>query len=223
MNFTFILDDAFLPMNFELFEPEARANLLPCDGVVEDFGLILTAGQSEQYLQYFLTHLAWQHDEVVLYGQHYKTARKVAWYGDENYQYHYSGTFKQAHVWTPGLFRLKQHIEKLVGHSFNSCLANLYENGSQAVGWHSDDEPALYSEADRETVIASLSFGATRKFSFKHKQKPDKVDLLLQHGQLIVMRGKTQQYWKHTLRKSVKIIEPRVNLTFRYFYPHQKQ
>ena len=210
-------------MNFELFEPEARANLLPCDGVVEDYGLILTPQQSEQYLQYFLAHLAWQHDEVVLYGKHYKTARKVAWYGDEHYPYHYSGTFKQAHVWTPGLFRLKQHVENLVGHSFNSCLANLYEDGIQGVGWHSDDEPALVSKAGCETVIASLSFGATRKFSFKHKKKPAKVDLLLQGGQLIVMRSETQQYWKHTLRKSVKIIEPRVNLTFRYFYPHEKQ
>jgi alkylated DNA repair dioxygenase AlkB len=209
-------------MNFELFEPEAQANLLPCDGVVQDFGLILTPEQSEQYLRYFLTRLAWQHDEVILHGQYYQTERKVAWYGDENYQYHYSGTFKQAQLWMPGLFRLKQHIEKLVGHSFNSCLANLYENGTQAVGWHSDDEPALVSKAGLETVIASLSFGATRKFSFKHKTTQQKVDLLLQSGQLIVMRGNTQQYWKHALMKSSKIIRPRVNLTFRYFYPYEK-
>ena len=204
-------------MNFELFAPEAQANLLPYDGVVEDFGLILTPEQSEKYLQYFLANLAWQHDEVILHGQYYKTGRKVAWYGDENYQYHYSGTFKQAHLWNPALFRLKQHIEKLVGHSFNSCLANLYENGIQAVGWHSDDEPSLV-KAGQETVIASLSFGATRKFSFKHKHKAEKVDLLLHSGQLIVMRGKTQQYWKHALMKSTKIVEPRVNLTFRYFF-----
>ncbi|CAB1219338.1 alpha-ketoglutarate-dependent dioxygenase AlkB family protein [Acinetobacter bouvetii] len=209
-------------MNFELFEPEAQANLLPYDGVVQDFGLILTPEQSEQYLHYFLTRLAWQHDEVILHGRYYQTERKVAWYGDENYPYHYSGTFKQAQQWTPGLFRLKQHIEKLVGYSFNSCLANLYENGTQGVGWHSDDEPALVSKAGLETVIASLSFGATRKFSFKHKTTQQKVDLLLQSGQLIVMCGNTQQYWKHALMKSSKIIQPRVNLTFRYFYPYEK-
>jgi len=204
-------------MNLELFAPEAQANLLPCDGIVEDYGLILRPEQSEKYLQYFLANLAWQHDEVILYGQYYKTGRKVAWYGDENYQYHYSGTFKQAHLWNPALFRLKQHIEKLVGHSFNSCLANLYENGTQAVGWHSDDELALV-KAGQETVIASLSLGATRKFSFKHKQKAEKVDLLLYSGQLIVMRGQTQQYWKHALMKSTRIFEPRINLTFRYFF-----
>lgn len=205
-------------MNFDLFAPEAQANVLPCDGIVEDYGLILTSEQSDKYFRYFLATLAWQHDEVILFGQHHKTGRQVAWYGDENYQYHYSGTFKQAHLWNPALFRLKQHIEKLVGHSFNSCLANLYENGTQAVGWHSDDEAALVSATGKETVIASLSLGATRKFSFKHKHKTEKVDLLLHSGQLIVMRGQTQQHWKHGLMKSTRIIEPRINLTFRYFF-----
>ncbi len=205
-------------MTLNLFAPEPQANLLPCDGIVEDCGLILTSEQSEKYLQYFLSNLAWQHDEVILFGQHHITKRQVAWYGDENYQYRYSGTFKQAHLWNPALFRLKQHIEKLVGHSFNSCLANLYENGTQAVGWHSDDEATLVSKTGQETVIASLSFGATRKFSFKHKHKAEKVDLLLHSGQLIVMRGQTQQYWKHALMKSTRILEPRINLTFRYFF-----
>ena len=201
-------------MNFELFAPETSDNLLPQDGVVQDFGLILNADEAQQYFDYFDQYLAWQHDEVILHGQYYKTDRKVVWYGDEDYQYHYSGMAKQAHQWNPLLFNLKQHIEELTGHSFNSCLANLYENGRQGVGWHSDDEPNL----GKNTVIASLSFGATRKFSFKHKHTAYKVDLLLQSGQLLVMRGQTQQYWKHALMKSNKIIQPRINLTFRYFH-----
>ncbi|MFC6051872.1 DNA methylase [Acinetobacter sp. Ac_877] len=203
-------------MNFELFEPELSDNILPCDGVVKDFGLILNVEQSEKYLQYFLKQLNWQNDEVYLHGQYFKTDRKVVWYGDEHFKYHYSGTLKQAQVWDAGLFRLKQHIEKLVGHPFNSCLANLYENGTQGVGWHSDNEEALSPKTGEETVIASLSFGATRKFSFKHKLKNHKVDLMLQSGQLIVMRGTTQRDWK---QKSTQILEPRINLTFRYFYP----
>lgn len=206
-------------MNFELFEPELNDNILPCDGVVKDFGLILNVEQSEKYLQYFLKQLNWQNDEVYLHGQYFKTDRKVVWYGDEHFKYHYSGTLKQAQVWDAGLFRLKQHIEKLVGHPFNSCLANLYENGTQGVGWHSDNEEALSPKTGEETVIASLSFGATRKFSFKHKLKNHKVDLMLQSGQLIVMRGTTQHDWKHALMKSTQILEPRINLTFRYFYP----
>ena len=207
-------------MNLELFEPEAHENVLPCDGVVKDYGLILDTQQSQQYLDYFLKNLAWQHDEVFLHGQYYKTERQVVWYGDDNYQYHYSGMAKQAHVWNPALYRLKQHIEKLTGHAYNSCLANLYENGTQAVGWHSDDEPSLVSPQDQEVVIASLSLGAIRKFSFKHKWKTEKVDLLLHSGQLIVMQGQTQYYWKHMLAKSTRVIEPRVNLTFRYFHSH---
>ena len=204
-------------MNLELFEPQQNDNLLPCDGMVKDYGLILDDGQSQKYLNYFLQHLAWQQDEVYLHGQYFQTERKVVWYGDENYQYHYSGMAKQAHVWNPALFRLKQHIEKLTGHSYNSCLANLYENGTQGVGWHSDDELSLVSPG-QEVVIASLSLGAARKFSFKHKWRSEKVNLLLQSGQLIVMQGQTQRYWKHMLAKSTRISEPRVNLTFRYFY-----
>ena len=206
-------------MTLDLFALQPETNILPFDGVVEDYGLILEQAQSQQYLQYFLSQLAWQHDEVRLFGKHYVTARKVVWYGDAHYQYRYSGTLKQAQLWPPGLLRLKQHIEQLVGHPFNSCLANLYEDGSQGLGWHSDDEPALYTGSSRENVIASLSLGAIRKMSFKHKTHGDKVELLLHSGQLIVMRGQTQQYWKHSIGKSSKVLTPRINLTFRYFYP----
>lgn len=202
-------------MTLDLFEPEPNTNILPSDGFVENYGIILTSLQSDQYFHYFLKNLAWENDQVYLYGKHYITERKIVWYGDENYQYRYSGSLKNALPWNAGLFRLKQHIEKLVGHPFNSCLANLYENGQQAVGWHSDDEPSLGKNA----VIASLSFGATRKMSFKHKIHNHKIELLLQHGQLIVMHGETQHYWKHCITKSNKIIQPRINLTFRYFYP----
>lgn len=208
-------------MNLELFEPEACENLLPFDGIVRDYGLILDADQSEQYFSYFLKHLAWQQDEVILHGQYFKTERRVVWYGDENYQYHYSGMAKQEHQWNPLLLSLKAQIEHITGHQFNSCLANLYENGTQGVGWHSDDEPSLVSKQGHETIIASLSFGATRKFRFKHKVKPETVEMMLHSGQLIVMQGQTQRHWKHTLAKSTKILEPRINLTFRYFYPNE--
>ncbi|WP_291334021.1 alpha-ketoglutarate-dependent dioxygenase AlkB family protein [Acinetobacter sp. UBA801] len=201
-------------MNLELFTPEPRDNILPYDGIVQDYGLVLNVEHSARYLQYFLQHLVWQADEGMLFGQYYRTQRQVAWYGDEQYQYRYSGALKQAHVWLPALWRLKQQVEQWVGHPFNSCLANLYQDGTQGLGWHSDDEPNL----GKNVVIASLSFGVTRKFSFKHKHTAYKVDLLLQSGQLLVMRGQTQQHWKHALMKSNKILQPRINLTFRYFH-----
>ncbi|WP_347456338.1 alpha-ketoglutarate-dependent dioxygenase AlkB [Acinetobacter thermotolerans] len=205
-------------MILDLFAPELQSNLLPYDGIVKDYGLILTGEQSQKYLQYFLQHLAWEQDEVFLFGKHYVTARKIAWYGDENYQYRYSGSVKKSHIWQPVLFRLKQHIEQRVGHPFNSCLANLYEHGQQGMGWHSDNEGSLIS-AQRETVIASLSFGATRKMRFRHNQTGEVVELILHSGQLIVMRGQTQQYWKHQISKTSKVLTPRINLTFRYFFP----
>ena len=207
-------------MNLELFAPEACDNLLPCDGVVQDFGLILDADQSQQLFEYFLKYLAWQHDEVILHGQYYKTDRKGVWYGNENFQYHYSGMAKQAHTWNPLLLRLKEQVEEITGHSFNSCLANLYEDGTQGVGWHSDDEPSLMIEG-HETVIASLSLGATRKFRFKHKFKTETAEVMLHAGQMIVMKGQTQRYWKHMITKSTKVIEPRINLTFRYFFQNK--
>ena len=116
------------------------------------------------------------------------------------------------------MWRLKQQVERWVGHPFNSCLANLYQDGTQGLGWHSDDEPNLGKNA----VIASLSFGATRKFSFKHKRTANKVELLLRSGQLLVMRGQTQQPWIHALIKSSKILQPRINLTFRYIHSVSK-
>ena len=198
-----------------LFKPEPIANLLPYDGIVESYGLIFNAQDAALYLRYFLTHLAWQPDHVKVFGREYQTTRKVAWYADDAYSYIYSGMPKQAQIWQPALFCLKQHIEQRVGHSFNSCLANLYEDGSQGMGWHRDNEKTL----GQYPVIASLSLGATRKFRFKHIQTQETVDCMLEQGHLVLMRGQTQHFWKHCLAKSTRVLEPRINLTFRYFYP----
>ena len=100
-------------MNLELFPPEPRQNLLPYEGIVQDYGLILSAEDSHAYLQQCLQQLAWQADEVTLFGKHYVTARKIAWYGDEYYQYRYSGSLKQAQRWHPALWQLKQQIEQM--------------------------------------------------------------------------------------------------------------
>jgi len=202
-------------MNLELFAAQPRSNLLPYDGSVKDYGQILTETDATAYLQYFLQQLAWPHDEVILYGKHIRTSRMIAWYGDEKFEYHYSGMIRKGHIWDNRLWKLKQYIEKLTGQQFNSCLANLYQDGSQGMGWHSDDEKTL----GQNPVIASVSLGATRKFCFRHKTQNDKIEVLLQHGQLLLMRDETQHFWKHALMKSTRVQEPRINLTFRYFWP----
>jgi len=135
----------------------------------------------------------------------------VAWYGDAGFSYTYSNTTKQALPWTKELLELKGIVEKLSGSSFNSCLLNLYHNGEEGMTWHSDDEKCL----GKNTVIASLSLGAARKFALKHKQDKQTVTIMLESGSLLVMKGVTQSNWLHSLPKTQKVTKPRVNLTFR--------
>lgn len=200
-------------MTLDLFSPEPQSNLLPYDVEVQDYGVIFPALEAERYYQYLLEHLVWKHDEAKLYGKHFITPRKVAWYGDGHYQYRYSGVIRDALPWNVILLELKQMVEHLVGVQFNSCLANLYENGEQGMAWHSDGDMSLGAI----TTIASLSFGSSRKFCFRHIHDKQKVEMCLQSGQLIVMKGVTQQYWQHSLMKSKRILTPRINLTFRQF------
>jgi alkylated DNA repair dioxygenase AlkB len=113
--------------------------------------------------------------------------------------------------WTKELLELKTVIEKETGETFNSCLLNLYHNGDEGMAWHSDGEPEL----KKDGAIASLSFGAERKFVFKHKQTSHKVELILEHGSLLLMKGTTQTHWLHRLPPTKKVRTARVNLTFR--------
>ncbi|PAT32476.1 2OG-Fe(II) oxygenase [Vandammella animalimorsus] len=197
--------------------PEPAANLLPCDGIVNDYGLLYSAVEADQLLQLLLTQISWRHDEAVIYGKRIVTARQVAWYGDAAFDYRYSGATRTALPWTDALLAIKARVEAAIAPisptRFNSCLLNLYADGSQGMAWHSDDE----AELGPQTVIASLSLGATRKFALRHRRSGEKRELLLQHGQLIVMRGATQTHWQHALMKSTRVHAPRVNLTFRTF------
>jgi len=186
-------------------------NLLPKDGVVNYYGKIIPEELANTIFNNLLENLDWKHDEAKVYGKHYITKRKVAWYGDKTFEYTYSGKTKKALPFTPGLLKLKQLVELKTGETFNSCLCNLYHNGEETMGWHSDDEKDL----KKHGAIASLSFGAERKFAFKHKQTKEKCEFLLEHGSLLVMTGPTQEHWLHRLPTTKKIKAPRVNLTFR--------
>ena len=186
-------------------------SLFKKDGIANYYGSIFNEKDADYYLENLFDAIEWRNDEVVIYGKKIVTKRKVAWYGDKPFDYTYSNTTKKALPWTNELFKLKQRAEEETGETFNSCLLNLYHNGSEGMAWHSDDEITL----KRNGAIASLSFGAERKFSFKHKQTNDTVSLVLQHGSLLVMQGETQKYWLHSLPSTKKTDEPRVNLTFR--------
>lgn len=188
-------------------------NLLPYDGMVNDFGVILD--NPNLCYQQLLDGLPWQSDVVTVYGKTHITKRQVVWMGDE-VSYRYSGHERISMPWTQQVFHVKQIIEQQLAEqgiqtNFNACLLNYYPTGDEGMGYHADDEPEL----GFEPIIASLSLGATRKFVLKHKRTKDKTELMLQSGQLIVMRGQTQSHWQHSITKTKSVTSGRISLTFR--------
>jgi alkylated DNA repair dioxygenase AlkB len=192
-------------------ESKVSNNILNKDGIVNYYGKILSSVVANQYFDLLMQNIHWEKDQVIIFGKIITIKRKVAWYGDSEYLYTYSNTTKRALAWTKELYELKQIAEELAGIKFNSCLLNLYHNGNEGMGWHSDDEKPL----GKNNTIASLSFGAERKFSFRHKQTKQTVSLVLEHGSLLIMKDATQRNWLHSLPKSKNITQPRINLTFR--------
>jgi len=188
-----------------------QRNLLPKDGTVVYFGKLMPSASATHYLQILLNNVEWKNDEAVIFGKHITTKRKVAWYGDLEFEYTYSNITKRALPWTPELLELKRLTEQTTGETFNSCLLNLYHSGEEGMAWHSDGEKDL----KKNGAIASMSFGAERKFAFKHKRTKETVSLILEHGSLLVMKDDTQTNWLHRLPPTAKTNKPRVNLTFR--------
>lgn len=186
-------------------------NVLNKDGEANYYGKVMTTSEANTYYNLLLKNINWKNDEALYHGRHIVTKRKVAWYGDQGFLYTYSNTTKQALPWTNELIDLKRKTELITNSQFNSCLLNLYHDGNEGMTWHSDDEKSM----GKNTVIASLSFGAERKFSFKHRRTRQTISLLLENGSLLVMRGNTQSNWLHSLPLSSKINHPRINLTFR--------
>jgi alkylated DNA repair dioxygenase AlkB len=188
-----------------------NTNLLPVDGEVNYYGKCLKQADADAYLHALLNNIEWRNDEAIIMGKKIITARKVAWYGLKPFAYTYSKTTKYALPFTEELMQLKSIVEEQTGEQFNSCLLNLYHNGNEGMAWHSDAE----KELKKNGAIASISLGAERKFSFKHKVTKQTVSVLLEHGSILVMKGTTQTHWLHRLPPTTKVITPRVNLTFR--------
>ncbi len=194
----------------DLFNDEST-NLLPKDGIVNYYGKLLNSAEANNYLHRLLNNIEWKNDEAIIYGKLITTKRKVAWYGDIAFEYKYSNITKTALPWTKELLELKKIVEEKTNETFNSCLLNLYHNGNEGMAWHSDAEKDL----KKAGTIASLSFGAERKFGFRHKQDKETVYVILEHGSLLLMKGTTQTHWLHRLPPTTKVLKPRVNLTFR--------
>jgi len=190
-------------------EADPQRNYLPYDGTVNYYGVI--TDKQEYFYEVLLEKVAWKPDQAVIFGKHLETKRKVAWYGDKRFEYSYSGIQKVAMPWIEELLELKEMVESVSGETYNSCLLNLYHDGSEGMAWHSDGEKDL----KKNGAIASLTFGAERKFSFKHKQSKERIDMLLENGSLLVMKDTTQSHWMHRLPPTKQLHGPRINLTFR--------
>ena len=197
--------------SFALFSADSSENILPKDGEVNYFGAIVSLEIADALFLQLRDEIAWENDEIILFGKRIVTKRKVAWYGNLPFEYTYSNVKKQAIAWNETLFELKSLVEDKTGCSYNSCLLNLYHSGSEGMAWHSDNEKELLENG----AIASLSFGVERVFELKHKQDKIKVKVLLEHGSLLLMKGITQKHWLHQLPKTQKVGTPRINLTFR--------
>ena len=186
-------------------------NLLPSDGQVNYHPFAFSKEEIESHFHDLSNEIIWQQDVVKLFGKTYITDRKVAWYAEKPFIYRYSGQSKIALPFSPTLLDIKSRVEKLTGSEYNACLLNYYHNGSEGMGWHSDNEKSIRPNSS----IASVSLGVSRKFQFKHKTHGLKFDLILDSGSVLDMRGETQEFWLHALPKSKKVVGTRINLTFR--------
>lgn len=186
-------------------------NLLPKDGEVIYYGRAMTTANANTYFDALMNSIDWKNDQAMIFGKLIETKRKVAWYAECEFEYTYSKITKRALPWTEELMALKEIAEQVTGETYNSCLLNLYHNGDEGMAWHSDGEKDL----KKNGAIASMSFGAERKFVFKHKETKEKVEVILENGSVLVMKGTTQSHWLHRLPPTKKVLRPRVNLTFR--------
>ena len=194
-----------------LFEPE---NLLPKDGVAIYHGVVLNEMEATRICKELFDTIPWKQDEVVMFGKKIITKRKVAWYADADIAYTYAGVKKSGLQWTASLLEIKQKVEAITGATYNACLLNLYHEGEEGMGWHRDNEKEIVAESS----IASLSFGAVRKFAFKHATTNERLDIELAHGSLLDMKGEIQAHWYHSLPKKTRIKQLRINLTFRLMH-----
>ena len=187
-------------------------NLLPYDGELIYIQNFLSEAEQLRYFMLLSETIDWKNDEVVIYGKRIITARKVAWYAEDNISYTYSGNMKVGNEFTKELLELKSKILEFDKTNFNSCLLNLYHSGDEGMSWHSDNE----KEIVKNSCIASISLGAQRHIDFKHKTKQTKVRVELASGSLLLMRAEIQNFWLHALPKTKKVSAPRINLTYRY-------
>ena len=190
---------------------EKIPNIINKDGEAIYYGSIYNDEHISALFIELSNKINWVNETVIMFGKEITTKRKVAFYADKGIQYTYSQKTKQGLDWIPILNELKLDVEKHTFQKYNACLLNYYHDGMEGMGWHADNEKEILPNSS----IASLSLGADRKFSFKHKISKETVSIILENGSLLEMKGTLQNHWLHALPKTTKVLTPRINLTFR--------
>jgi alkylated DNA repair dioxygenase AlkB len=195
----------------ELFPKETNINILPNDGVVLYSPKFIEEAECKTYIEKLFNTIEWENEIINLFGKEIIMNRQIAFYADDEITYTYSKNQKIGKKWNEVLISLKNKVEAKTKINYNACLLNLYHDGTDGMGWHSDNEKEIIENSS----IVSLSFGADRKFSFKNKKTKQTISLILENGSLLEMKENTQKNWLHALPKTKKIKNIRINLTFR--------
>jgi alkylated DNA repair dioxygenase AlkB len=199
------------PANLPLPPTEPLRLDLP-DADVRLWRAAFRPAEADALLVALRSQIDWQQEDILIFGERKRVPRLVAWHGEPGTAYTYSGTAHEPLPWTPELQRVRQRAEELTGYRYNSVLLNLYRDGRDGMGWHADDEPEL----GREPAIASVSFGASRRFKLRHRRSRSAASTVdLAHGDLLLMAGATQHHYVHAVPKTARPVGERVNLTFR--------
>jgi alkylated DNA repair dioxygenase AlkB len=199
--------------------PPSFKTLISQDGLVVYDQSFFTAEDSTQLLNRLVNGVLWRQDPITIFGKTMMQPRLTCWMGDPGAIYQYSSLTLDPEPWMPEVAEIKTRLESALSVSFNSVLLNYYRDGNDSMGWHRDNE----KELGQEPVIASVTFGAERRFLLRrYKTKDRQMSVQLGHGSVLVMAGTLQEFWEHSVPKTGKLsarqIGPRINLTFRHVY-----
>ena len=202
------------PVHPRLFD-ESTDDLLPRDGRASLHLDVLSPERGEAIFEALRKEVPWAQHDITIFGRTVAEPRLSAWVGDEGTDYTYSGRPRAPLPWTPALSEMRMLCEEVARSPFNAVLCNLYRDGQDSMGWHSDDETDLGANP----VIASLSLGSERRFRFRPRETRETITLDLPPRSLLVMAGECQRHWQHAISKTTRDVGPRINLTYRQVKP----
>tara|TARA_Y100001933_G_C18923583_1_gene532102 strand:- start:410 stop:988 length:579 start_codon:yes stop_codon:yes gene_type:complete len=187
-------------------------NLLPYDGTLSYNQNFYSDEKAIEIFNALKTYPEYEQRIIKIFGKEINAPRLEAFYSKNKQNYSYSGQTLQGNIFTPMIEDICMEVEAFTGACFNSVLINVYRDGQDSNGWHSDNE----KELGINPVIASLSFGASRNIHFRHNKTNLKKTIEMENGSIMVMGGTIQHHWKHQVPKTSKVKSTRINMTFRW-------